>query len=68
MSNFPMVEKSFESLLNIIISLKPSEREAKVSPLLQTFLSHTVIQQLLSKGQTPAQKPDTSKTPPLADI
>ena len=63
-----MVEKSFETLLNIIISLKPPEREAKVKPLIQTFLSHTIIQQLLNKGQTPAPKAVASTTPPLADI
>ena len=68
MSNIPTVEKSFETLLNIIISLKPLEREAKVKPLIQSFLSHTIIQQLLNKGQSPALKTDPSTTPPLADI
>ena len=68
MSNIPTVEKSFETLLNIIISLKPPEREAKVKPLIQNFLSHTIIQQLLNKGQPPAQKAASSTTPPLADI
>ena len=68
MSNIPTVEKSFETLLNTIISLKPPEREAKVKPLIQSFLSHTIIKQLLNKGQPPALQADLSTTPPLADI
>ena len=53
MPNFPTVEKTVESLLNTIIALSPSEREAKAKPFLQTFISHPTIQQLLKKDDDP---------------
>ena len=68
MSNFPTIKKLLESLLNIIIALKPPKREAKAKPALHAFLSHPTIQLLLNKGQPPAQKSSLLQTPDISEI
>ena len=68
MSNFPTIEKTLETLLNHIITLKPPEREALAKPALQAFTSHPTIQPLLSLGNAPAHNSAISNTPALSDI
>ena len=68
MSNFPTIEKSFETLLNSIITLKPPDREAIVKPALQAFTSHPLIQSMLKKEEAHLPKSSTSKTPDLSEI
>ena len=68
MSNFPTIEKSFETLLNSIITLKPPDREAIVKPALQAFTSHPLIQSMLQKEEAHLPKSSTSKTLDLSEI
>ena len=60
MPDFPIVEKAIKSLLNIIIFLKPSDREAKARPQLQKLLAYPTIQPLLIQGNIPAPPGDIS--------
>jgi hypothetical protein len=68
MSNFPTIEKTIESLLNHIIALKPPEREAVAKPAIYAFISHPIIQPMLSTGKAPSYASLISKTMDLADI
>ena len=68
MSNFPMAEKAVESLLKIIISLKPPERVAKVRPHLQKLLSHPIIKLLLPHDDAPAMAGTPSNNADLTHI
>jgi hypothetical protein len=63
-----MIEKTIESLLNHIISLKPSEREALAKPALHAFITHPTIQPLLNMGKAPSHASLTFKTLDLTDI